>query len=346
MRMGLYLFATFTLMAIFGILAYTINPNNFIIELMGINFNFPIAVWVVLPMFVLLLFTLGHMFFYGLKNYFILKKWKKDTGVLEDALYWSLLNEPKKQKYATEALGNSALLLGKASINISDNVDGLTPRLSHAVNIIRKIKNGEYIDLQEEKMSNTFTPGNPILIKNRLNCLESDETFVENVMKNTANYSEVVQAQALEIFAKKKDFIEARKYAKVFDIKSFFLILDRMTPQENMGLSAEILTEFVNFIEFQCSDFIKIALVTKKHFKPDANLILFKNYQIKDDEAQYAYLYLLFEYELIDQVTTYLDEQEEDEFIRFRALHTLKKEYNKYKLEDIIDINSICTEVK
>ena len=73
MRLALYVFATFALMAIVAAFTYTVNPDHYTIELMGINFNFPVAVWIVIPMVFLLVFTLVHMFFYGLKNYFILK---------------------------------------------------------------------------------------------------------------------------------------------------------------------------------------------------------------------------------------------------------------------------------
>ncbi len=259
MRVGLYIFASLALIGLIGAIVYTINPNHYVVEMMGINFNFPIALWFILPMFLLFLFTLTHMFFYGLKNYFLLKKWQKDTVSLEDALYWSLLNEPKEQKYSINEVGASAVLLGKASLNISDNVEGLTPRLARVVNIIHKIKNGEYVDLKENKMSKIFKPGNPILIQNRLNCLESDDKFVEGVMLSTSDYSEVVQAEALEIFARKEDFIKARKYAKVFDVKNFLVMLNRLTQQDKLGLTIEILTEFVHVLDLQCEDFIKIA---------------------------------------------------------------------------------------
>ena len=344
MRVGLYIFASLVLIGIIGAVTYTINPNHYVVELMGINFNFPIALWFILPMVLLFLFTLTHMFFYGLKNYFLIKKWQKDSHTLEDALYWSLVNEPKEQKYSINEVAASAVLLGKASINISDNVEGLTPRLARVVNIIQKIKNGEYVDLKENKMSKIFNPGNPILIQNRLNCLESDDNFVEGVMRSSSSYSEIVQAEALETFARKENFEKARKYAKVFDVKNFLVMLNRVSQQDKLGLTTEILTEFVNVLELKCEDYIQIAVITKKYFKPEENLILFREYQIKNEKAQNAYLYLLFEYELLDQVSTYLDEQEEDEFMKFRALYTLKREHNKFKLEDIIDINSICSE--
>jgi len=346
MRLALYIFATFALMAIVAAFTYSVNPDHYTIELMGINFNFPIAVWIIFPMLILLIFTLVHMFFYGLKNYFILKKWQKDASTLEDALYWSLVNEPKEQKYGIDVVRSSASLLGKASLNISDNVEGLTPRLARVVNIIQKIKNGDYVDFKEEKMSKVFNLGNPILTQNRLNRLESDDKFVADVLKSTSEYSEIVQAEALETFARKENFVKAQKYAKVFDIQSFFTMLERITEEDNLELTPEILTDFVNALDLSCQDFIKIVTVTKKYFNPEENLTLFRGYQLENPKAQNAYLYLLFEYELLDQVALYLNEQEEDEFIKFRALWQLKQEHTKYKLEDIIDIDSICNETR
>jgi len=346
MRLGLYIFFGIALIAIIGAFTYTIAPDNFIIEMMGINFNLPIAVWVVLPMLLLFLFTIIHMLFYGVRNYFKIKKWERDTDTLEDALYWSLVNEPKEQKYAIENVKNTAVLLSKASLNMSDNVEGLTPRLAKVVNIIQKIKNGEYIDLKEEKMGKVFNDGNPILIQNRLNHLKSGDKFVEDVMKSASSYSVQVQKEALALFAQKEDFEKARKYAKVFDVENFFVMLNRVNPEDEIGLTKEILNDFVSALKFTCSDFVKIAQVTKKYFKPDENLALFRAYQKENPKAQNAYLYLLFEYELLDQVAAYFEEHEEGEFIKFRAFYKLKRQNNKYRMRDIIDINHVCNEAK
>jgi len=346
MRLGLYTFATFTYITIIGGLAHIINSDIFTIELMGVNFNFPIAVWVILPVLFLFLFTLGHMIFYGLKGHFLLKKWHKDALILEDALYYSLINEPKEYKYHVAELQNIAVLLSKSSFDVSDNVEGLSPRLSRIVNMIQKIKKGEYIDLKEEKMLNVFKVGNPILMHNRLNRLEVDDKFVEDVMRSPNEYSPQVQAQALKIFAQKENFVQAHKYLKVFDVDSFLFILDRVSTEDDLGLTTEILSAFIEALhkKLQCKDFLKVAFCTKKYFKPEENLLMFREYQLDNEKAQNAYLYLLFEYELIEQAGSYLDEQEENEFIKFRALYTLKQETTKYKLEDLIDINSVCSE--
>jgi len=342
MRLGLYIFASLTLGALIGVFAYTVNPNHYIVEVMGVNLNFPIAIWLIIPMAILLVFTILHMLFYSLKGYFKLKKWQKDATTLDDAMYWSLVNEPKDQKYSINNIETSANLLAKSSLVINDTVEGLSPKLSKVLNLINKIKAGEYIDLKEHKMAKVFNEGNPILIQNRLNRLMTDEKFVEEVMKSASSYSDLVKGQALEIFAKKATFFKSRQYAKVFDVKNFLIMLKRINNEDEMGLTKDILGDFVNALKLNCSDFVKIANITKKQFRPDENLALFKGYQSENPKAQNAYLYLLFEYELLDEVTAYLEEQEEGEFIKFRALYDLKKENMNYKLEDLMDVNSIC----
>jgi len=342
MRLGLYIFAALTLTAIMGAFAYTINPNNYIVEIMGINFNFPIAVWFVLPMVFLLVFTIIHMVFYSLKSYFKLKKWHRDAATLDDALYWSIVNEPKEQKYAIPEIASSAALLGKSDVTVLDTVEGLSPRLAKVLNITNKIKNGEYVDLKEHKMAKVFNEGNLLLINNRLNRLKSDDRFVEDVMKSSSSFSDQVRAEALAIFASKETFFKARKYHKVFDVKNFLVMLNRANNEPDAELTSEILNDFVSALKLSCQDYANIANITKKMFRPDENLVLFRKYQNDNPKAQAAYLYLLFEYELMDEVSAYLDEQDDYEFTQFRALYDLKQSHKNYKLEDLIDINAIC----
>jgi hypothetical protein len=210
------------------------------------------------------------------------------------------------------------------------------------LNIITKIKNGEYVDLKENRLSKVFTEGNPYLVQNRLNRLQSDAEFMEEVMKSSSQYSKQVQKQALDIFARKETFYKARKYAKIFDAESLHVMLARVIHEEDMDITAEILNDFVEALKLNCTDFMKIANVTKKVFSPTQNLALFKEYQAKYPKAQEAYLYLLFDYELLEEASNYLDEHEEYEFLKFRAFHELKKSHKKFKLEELANIHTIC----
>ncbi|HHB95251.1 MAG TPA: hypothetical protein ENK88_08910 [Campylobacterales bacterium] len=124
------------------------------------------------------------------------------------------------------------------------------------------------------------------------------------------------------------------------------ILINRVTREDDLGLTVTILDEFIVDLnsELKCSDFLFIANITKKQLLPDDNLKLFREYDGKYIKAQIAYLYLLFEYEMIDKAGEYLQEHDADEFIRFRALYDLKKEHNKYKITDLINIKHICND--
>jgi hypothetical protein len=343
MKVWLYIFLTLLIMVGMGAYVYTLNPGGHTLEILGVSLTLPIAVWIVLPTFILLTYTLLYLLIHGLRSYFIIKRWRRDSDTLEDALYWSLLNEPKKQRYALDEIGGSATLLESATLSLLDKrIEGLNPRLTRVVDVLIRIKSGEYVDLKTEKMARVFSHGNPYLIQNRLNRLENDEKFVNEVLSSSGKFSPQVREEALHTFAKKSTFDMARKYMKLFDSESFFILLERTTMEEKLGLTTEILNEFVMALNIGCRDYIRLARHTKKIFLPQENLMMFEQYQKGNAEAQHAYLYLLFEYELLDEVENYFEEYDSSDFIKFRALYTLKKEHKGFKLEDVLELDSLC----
>ncbi len=347
MRLGLYILASIILMTAVGVFVYTITPNDFSYDIMGLHIPpFPIAIWVVIPMFILMLASLVHMMFYGTKNFFKFKKWEKDSENLNNALYWSILNEPKPHKFNLPKLRETASILQVSNIKVKGTVDGVSEKLQSALNIINQLDKGECVDFREKKLANVLSKDNPLVIKNNINCIKKDANFIEKVLQTKEKYSDVVVEKALKQFAKTTTFTKARQYSKIFNRDSFLILINRITREDDLGLTLAILDEFIMDLnsELKCSDFLLIANVTKKQLLPDDNLKLFKEYNEKYVKAQIAYLYLLFEYEMIDKAGEYLEEHDADEFIRFRALYDLKKEHNKYKINDLINIKHICND--
>ena len=344
MRLGLYIIAAIVLMAIVGIFVYTINPGNYSIEELGFSREIPLAVWVVIPMFLLMVASVVHMMFYGTKNFFKFKKWEKDTVSLDDALYWSLLNEPKAHKFNLPILKQTASLLSVACVKVDGAVDDVSDKLRGALTLVSEIERGEYVDLKARKLAKDLSPTNPLVIKNLINRLEKDETFAEEVLQAKESYTPELFGEALKVFASKTNFAKARKYAKVFDKETLLLMLSRVTKEDDLGLTKDALDEFIIALEptLECSDYLMMATLMMEHLSPDENLKLWREYQNKYVKAQIAYLYLLFDYEMIEKAGDYLDEHDESDFKRFRALFDLKKEHKKYKITDLMNIRHIC----
>ncbi len=344
MRLGLYIIASIILMVIIGSVVYSIIPTNYSYSYFGFPIDLPIAVWITIPMFILMLASVVHMMFYNTKTFFKFKKWEKATDTLDDALYWSLLNEPKAHKYNVPQLKKTASLLSVSTVKVDGAVDDISERLRGALGLISEIDRGEYVDLKSKKLDRVLSPKNPLVLKNLMNRIEKDENFAEEVLQSKELYDESIFNAALNKFSMTQNFVRARKYIRVFDKKSFFVLLERVTREEDLGFNRAILDEFITALEstLQCSDYLKIATITMKQLSPDENLMLWKEYQDKYSKAEIAYLYLLFDYEMVDKAGEYLEEHDEEDFKRFRALYDLKKEHKKYKITDLMDIRHIC----
>jgi len=94
------------------------NPNSFTYTILDFPIELPVAVWFTIPMFILMVASLLHMIYYGTKHFFKFKKWDNDTDNLNNALYWSILNEPKPHKYNIPKFKEIASILNVSNIEV------------------------------------------------------------------------------------------------------------------------------------------------------------------------------------------------------------------------------------
>jgi len=342
MRIGLYTFASLALIGLIAAFAYTINSGNFVYEIAGINLNFPIALWVAIPMLILLVMTIFHMIYHGTKGYFTRRRWIRDANELQDALYWSLLQEPKIHQFSIPEIKRSAGLLSVSALDVQDTTEGLSEKLSKTINWVKKIQEGEYIDLKEKKVAKFLSSSNPLVMQNTLNKLEDNAEFAESVLLSKDEYSQEIVSKALKILVDKESLFKIRKFASMLNGSYLTQILERADAGEDVGLTADNVAFLCQQLDLQCADYLRLARSTITKLTPDENLILFKKLAAEKENAQNAYLYLLFQYEMLDEVKAYLEESEENEFKPFRALYILKKGKYNYRVSDIISSANVC----
>ncbi|WP_457607731.1 hypothetical protein [Nitratifractor sp.] len=342
MRLGTYIVSGLVLMLIVGGAAYLITPASYSLSVLGINIHLPIAVWVLLPMALLYLVTILHMAYHGTRDYLRKRKLLQDTEELKDALYWSLLKEPKEHRYSTPQMREGASLLNVSRLEVTGSIHGLSEKLSKTLEWVREIEGGTYVDLKAKKIERFLSRENPLLIRNQLNRLEQEKGFAEEVLQSKEFYDEAVARKALEILVTREDLYKLKKYIPFLSKEQLFTILDRVDAGEEIGFSQEMLEAFIAPFKLDCRDFMRIARTTHKQFTPDQNLALFKRLAKEQEKAQNAYLYLLFEYEMLDNARQFLEEHDEQEFKSFRAFFILKRGKYHYKIDDLIDIDIAC----
>ncbi len=344
MRVGLY--TVFSLLFVIGVAVatYMVNPGTFSFEVFGINMpKLPIAVWIALPVAILVIFSILHMMFYSTKNYFNIRKLKADAKKLEDGVYWSLIQEPTSVTYSSDEMKRSASILAESYItpNTLDS-SSISDKIKDAAKVITKINSGEYVELNKQKFAKHLSENNPIEIKNNFNKLNSDPSFALKVIEFSDKYSNELLEVALDSVARKQDMYTLKKYAKVLGKDRFFLLLNRAESGEDIGFSSEMISSFIKEYSFDCKDYYKLAKATLGSFEPDSNLANFKTLQEDSDAAIPAYIYLLFKYEMLDKVRDILDDSSDDEYKALKAFYSLKKSKYNYKIDDILGSDSIC----
>ena len=355
MRLELYIIYSTLLIIIVSIFIFTIN-NQYLVYTIekleeDIIINLPIAIWVIIPTIILMIMSVIHILFYGTKINFKVKRLEKDIETLEDSIYWSLLEEPRKYTFKSKRLKEIILVLSAFKLKI-DHFNSLSiqkkssEKIKKILYLLQDIESGQYVDLKNYKLKNNLSKDNAILVKNLLNLLDKDINFIEDVLEHKDRYNIKVFKKALSLFATQTDFNKVKKYINVFDIENFMILLKRTIINNKLYFTKDILMQFIlKFnVTLKCSHFMLIAEITKEQFPPTENLKIFKILEGKYVAAQTSYLYLLFDYEMVDKAQEYLSEYDSNDFIRFRALYDLKKDYKKYRITDLMRVHQICND--
>ncbi len=344
MKIGLYLVFSLLFIAAVVVGVYMINPTTYSFEAFGIHMPMlPVAVWVAIPVALIVIASILHMLFYSTKSFLASRKIKSDVKKLEDSLYWSLIKEPTVVNYSNEELKKaSALLFGSYLEPVDLEYNDISARLKEVAKIIKRISEGEYVDLKTQKFTKHLSNENPILLKNELNHIEHSSDYALKVVDFADKHNRELVDAALDKIVETQDFYTLKKYAKLIGKERFFRLLARTHNDDSLEINSDLLKSYLDQYALECKDYYQVARVALEKFTPDSSLSLFKELSQKSEDAIPGYLYLLFKYEMIDKVKEILEEHDANEYNAFRALLTLKKGKYNFKSSDILTADNIC----
>lgn len=342
MRIGLYIFSSIVFLIIVSVLAFLVNSGSYDLQTFGINITLPVALWIVLPALALLILSVMHMAYYSAKNFFLLRRWQKDADTLDDLIYWSLLNEPRENHIGTDSLKSIASVLSGSSIIAKEGFESKSEKINDIINTVKTINNGTYVDLKTKKISKQLSNANPLVIKNSINRLQNDTKFADDVLSNVNKYDKSVIGEALNLVTKTQNMDKIKKYLPLMNVANLDNIFKRLHGGESVGINEEYVKDIAGSMALACKDYIDLASSTMKFLDPKTMLGLFRGFEQKDENAEMAYLYLLLEYEMMDDAKEFINANPENDFKKLKIFFDLKQKQNNLKLQDIVSLNSLC----
>ncbi len=329
-----YIIASFVFLIIVILGTLYVNNNDFTVKIveLGINKTLPIYIWVILPALVLLVATILHMIFYGTKSYLQKSTIKKDISKLSMILNDRLLDKKSSLSVKTPSLKEIADILNTVEIKITKDSES-SPLIASTLKTIHDLEAGKYIPQKELKLPSD----NIWAIKSTKNRLLNDESFAIEIFKDKELYGTDLVEKAFSIALENKPVESVKKLTENITLTKNMVqqLLDKDSDQ--LALTNNEILAYISSHNFTNKELIDIAKNYKKTMPPEQLLSLYENLSSKNEDLTASYLYILFEYQMIEKAKEILDNSQKDEYVLFKALLDLKAsgKYN-YSIDDLI----------
>jgi len=334
-----YTIASFALMALVGGYVYFyISQETTTVDFFGIPLpSFSIALWVVVPLFFLYIASVLHMSFYSLLGSMNVRKYEKDYDKVLDLIVDAYLGKKDREHhFKTPPYSLLGRLLDNSTIFPNNNItfkhdSEKTQKMSEVLNLIEDIKSGKVVELKQHNLQ----LDNPLVIQNERNRYKSGELTAEAILSNAPKYDESLKKEVYSDFVKTATLQNIEKYKALTTKTSFNNILLRVNADEfTLEVSNETILSFMSYIEFSKKEFIELSsFISHTNMIPEQRIRLFESLSDENDIVVDAFLYTLFDLEMITAVDEILDISQPDEYQNFKAYRTLKECHKNFSIE-------------
>jgi len=308
---------------IFGY-TFSIEAGDYRVQIVDYTIILPVALWVVLPMVTLLVLTIIHILFYGLKNYFTIKAVTKDSQSVISLINKRLLKETSSVNFQNENFKEIGSIIKQLDIDVSNsNFSSHDKDISKSVEQLFNIKSGKYIPSKELKLD----ANNPLMIENTKNRIALDDNFALEVVKSPEkNTQEIIKYAFLKVLESKSMTSIKKVIADLKLDNTMVQALLKKDSEQNpeFAMTNDIILSTIKKVELSNTELIEIAKDYKKMMTPDQIIKLFEDLAQEKEQYTTAYLYVLAEYEMIDKMRDILVNSSTNEYVPFKALVDLK----------------------
>lgn len=343
MHIKRYTIASFLLIAFTGWYISTfISSETISVNLLGVDIApLSVSIWTMIPLFVLYIASVIHMLFYSMVGSLNIRRYKKDYEAMIECISDAYLGKENrnhafrttKYKLLGSLLDNTTLF--PCSIE-GKNVDD--ERIATTMKIINDIKEGKVVDLKKVALS----IDNELVIQNERNRYKNAPQNAEDFLSHPEKYNkkllEEIYVDSVKVFPLR--MIE--KYKDLMSKTALFVVLSRINSDEDrLEVSNESLIDLFDVLSLSSTDYIKISETVSFGMIPEQRIKLFESLSDDNDEAMEAYLYTLYDLEMMAPADAILEISQPGEYLNFKAYRALKDCNQNFNI-NLFVIDRIC----
>ncbi len=311
-----YVFFTVVLVVLFAIyLTYQFQESMHTLVFFGINVTLPIALWVILPMLAVSFFSILHLAFYGFKNFLSSKAIAKDKLAFSKIAKSALLKQEFEGKYKTDLFALPEKMLSLLS-KPSEGESLEDEELKNICSILVELENGEVVNLKPYKLSKD----NPLVIKNAFNQLKKDPKSASEVIKTCSNMESELGKAAFDALVQNASYTEIKRHNIPLNADQAITLLKRHIEQDDtLFMADKDIEELLSSSELSESEYVQSAKVLKKKLNPEFLVSIYEKIYNEHSQAVKAYVYVLFELQMLDKAREVLANMDEEDAQAFNS---------------------------
>lgn len=307
--------------AIVAILVFTQQSESYTLEIFGFSLALPVAAWIVVPLVLYMVLAIFHMVFHSFAFYRTKRAIAKDLSAYDAMSKEVLLGLESNKDFKTEFFKDPSDITKILSPWYdSTGIDVENDELREVIGVIEQVKNGEVADLRKYKLPKN----NGLFLQNELNRLDAEPEYAYEILKTKGVYSENITKKAYDVLLAKGSYEKIKAYKIPSGIEGVNLLVDRTVSDASFEIGSEELFDLINNESFGEQDFISFAKKLKNHLAPEQYKAFFERLKNENSQGAEAYLFVLYELGMIDELRDQLSLADGDEFEKFKILLFLR----------------------
>ncbi|MBE2984396.1 LapA family protein [Campylobacter sp. RM9344] len=303
-----------------GAFIYTLDNSEHTFNLLDYSLTLPLAIWFMLPVALFSLLAVLHILYHSFSMYRYKRNIKKDGALYKEMTKEILLGLESNKEFKTDIYKIPAQILRILSPwNQNKDTSIEDAEINSVIQNVKSVQNGDVVDIKKFKLPKE----NPLNLKNEVNKVEKLSNYYAEILKNSSNADESLLKAVREKMIKTTSYQEIKRANFSLSADEIMLIVSRFVNDE-IALEKDEIVELLNNVKITKEQYVKSAILLKDKLKPDAFIAVFEQLKTDHADAEEAYIYALYELQMIDKVRDAIEGSDNDEFKEIKTLLFLR----------------------
>ncbi len=332
MHIKRYTIASFILIALLGWIG-TFSTQTVNIDIFGVILpSASVSIVIMIPLVILYIASFVHISFYSIIGSFKLRKYEKDYEQMINSIVDAFLNKKERNHIFKTKRYKTLGLLVDNSIIYPTNLDTSlieNEKIRNVMEAIEDIKQLKVVDMKKFALS----IDNPLIIQNERNKFKNNSVSAEDFLSHPDKYNKDFLQEIYIEFIKISPLYAIEKYKNNMTRDALFGLLSRINSDEHtLEISNESLINLFETLELNSEDYISISKTLSMGMLPEQRIKLLEMISDTKDEAMDAYLFTLFDLEMMAPAIAILDISQTNEYLNFKAYRALKESNKNFNI--------------